>query len=240
MENIHILSTNEQSRLYTTSITPQLIIGKVSNWLRAIQIYITNNEDIKDNDYIITKDGRLVRVSYLLSKDVEGAFKVVLTTDQELIKNGIQPIPDEFLEWFIKNQSCESVEVIIVNRQCDEKSCGNCQCTDEYKIIFTKEEPKQERVCNCELKESEHNVRQETLSLKQLLSYYIDINVGKDFPTSLHSIVTNAYNNGVAKQKSISFNKKEIMNALHKIEIKENRNYSNLFESLMKNLVNEK
>ena len=37
--------------------------------------------------------------------------KIILTTDQDLLKDGVQPIDDEFLEWFVKNPNCESVEV---------------------------------------------------------------------------------------------------------------------------------
>ena len=64
--------------------------------------------------------------------------KIILTTDQELIKNGIQPIPDEFLEWFVKNPSCEEVKV--------ELHVGSLRWSDSkntYKIIIPKEEPKQ-------------------------------------------------------------------------------------------------
>ena len=74
-------------------------------------IYITSNlEDIKENDYIITKDGALVQVSYLLSKDLEEASKVVLTTNQDLINDGVQAIDNDFLNWFVKNPSCDEVE----------------------------------------------------------------------------------------------------------------------------------
>jgi hypothetical protein len=37
--------------------------------------------------------------------------KIILTTDQDLIKDGVQAIDDEFLEWFVKNPSCEEVEI---------------------------------------------------------------------------------------------------------------------------------
>jgi hypothetical protein len=37
--------------------------------------------------------------------------KIILTTDQDLIKDGVQSIDDEFLEWFVKNPSCEEVEI---------------------------------------------------------------------------------------------------------------------------------
>ena len=37
--------------------------------------------------------------------------KIIITTDQDLIKDGVQAIDDEFLEWFVKNPSCESVDI---------------------------------------------------------------------------------------------------------------------------------
>jgi len=37
--------------------------------------------------------------------------EIILTTDQDLIKDGVQAISDEFLEWFVNNPSCEEVEV---------------------------------------------------------------------------------------------------------------------------------
>ena len=40
-----------------------------------------------------------------------GYKEILLSTDTELQKNGIQAIDDEFLEWFVKNPSCEWVEV---------------------------------------------------------------------------------------------------------------------------------
>lgn len=40
-----------------------------------------------------------------------GYKKIILTTDQDLIKDGVQAIDDEFLEWFVANPSCKFVEV---------------------------------------------------------------------------------------------------------------------------------
>jgi hypothetical protein len=61
--------------------------------------------------------------------------KIILTTDQDLIKDGVQAIDVEFLEWFVKNPSCESVKV--------EGHIYKGQDETEYKIIIPKEEPKQ-------------------------------------------------------------------------------------------------
>jgi hypothetical protein len=45
-------------------------------------------------------------------ENYKGCKKIILTTDGDLIKDGIQVIDDdEFLEWFVKNPSCERVEV---------------------------------------------------------------------------------------------------------------------------------
>jgi hypothetical protein len=111
-------------------------------------IYITSEEDLKDNDYIITKkDGRLFQVSYLLSKVLIGSSKVILTTDQDLIKDGVQAIDDEFLEWFVKNPSCEWVEVFKLPKQqlsSNYYSTINWIDNNIYKIIISKEEHKQE------------------------------------------------------------------------------------------------
>jgi len=119
------------------------------------ELYIIgNNEDINENDYIITQDGRLVEVSYLLSKDVESGHKVILTTNKLLIKNGIQAIDDEFLEWFVKNSSCEFVEVneklIIIQDKPLVQHQGNKPIVVphriNYKTIIPQEEPKQEEL----------------------------------------------------------------------------------------------
>jgi hypothetical protein len=58
--------------------------------------------------------------------------KIILTTDQDLIKDGVQAIPDEFLEWFVKNPSCEEVEVE------KDYNYGNLEHFD-YKIIIPKD-----------------------------------------------------------------------------------------------------
>ena len=74
---------------------------------------ISNTENISENCWIIT-EGRLVQVSYLLSNEVAKGNKVILTTNKLLIKDGVQAIDDDFLEWFVKNPSCERVEVYEV------------------------------------------------------------------------------------------------------------------------------
>jgi hypothetical protein len=118
-------------------------------------IYITSDEEIKDERlrWIIDNregmNGFIHQVSVILDSKI--CPEIILTTDQDLIKDGVQPINDEFLDWFVKNPSCESVEV---NDWLDTN--GNIAwggdkryqiCNHLYdKIIIPQEEPKQ----NCE------------------------------------------------------------------------------------------
>ena len=95
-------------------------------------IYITNDEEIKEGDYFWKPDCNMIfRAEYTPHK---GCQKVILTTDQDLIKDGVQAIDDDFLEWFVKNPSCEEVEV-----QCRYNFYAGKDLT-HYKIIIPKEE----------------------------------------------------------------------------------------------------
>ena len=98
---------------------------------------ISNTENVSENCWIIT-DGRLVQVSYLLSDEVAKGFKVILTTNDLLIKDGVQAIDDEFLEWFVKNPSCEEVEIKQVADL--DLYYKNGIGGQKYKIIIPKEE----------------------------------------------------------------------------------------------------
>lgn len=96
MKNIHILPTNKL----------------IEN------IYITSDEEPKHLDYYITKikdsNGERYSVGQRLDtndSDYSNCKKIILTTDQDLIKDGVQAIDDEFLEWFVKNPNYEEVEV---------------------------------------------------------------------------------------------------------------------------------
>ncbi len=64
---------------------------------------------------------------------------IILTTNKSLIKDGVQSIDDEFLEWFIKNPSCEIVD--IGTSLLDGKDGYGYY--GKYKIIIPKEENKQ-------------------------------------------------------------------------------------------------
>ena len=110
MKNIHILPTDKPSRLHliedTLTITSDY---KNSVCDGEVNIYITSDEEIKEGDYMYDIDGDVGKAIGSDMKEFEGNKNIILTTDQDLIKDGVQRIADDFLEWFIKNPSCEEV-----------------------------------------------------------------------------------------------------------------------------------
>jgi hypothetical protein len=112
MKNIHTLPTDKPSRLYEFGGEYHLQIKSQENF-RSQNIYITNDEEIKDGDWLLIIDDFETYVHKHKGDNLPTTYykKIILTTDAELIKDGVQSIDDEFLKWFVKNPSCESVEV---------------------------------------------------------------------------------------------------------------------------------
>jgi hypothetical protein len=116
-------------------------------YYKKYNIYITSDEDLKAGDWLDLSDNSIIKVSkedlkLFKSYDKLQFKKIILTTDQELIKDGVQAIDDEFLEWFVKNPSCEEVEI---EKWTDYKFENDKEVVFfNHKIIIPKEEPKQE------------------------------------------------------------------------------------------------
>ena len=135
MKNIHLIPTDKPSRLVLDDTTQHLMLINKGEALWGNQhIYITNDEEIKEGDWFYVKTpniygGNVVARCLSFGKhcwseniltattDEKGyhashCVKIIITTDQDLIKDGVQAIDDEFLEWFVKNPSCNRVEVL--------------------------------------------------------------------------------------------------------------------------------
>jgi hypothetical protein len=112
MKNLHVLPTDKPSRLWTNNLRRRLELDEFPERHPtniAKHIYITSDEEIKEGDYFWkARFNMIFKAEYTPHK---GCEKVILTTDPDLIRDGVQAIHDEFLEWFVKNPSCESVEV---------------------------------------------------------------------------------------------------------------------------------
>jgi len=154
MKNIHLLPTLKPSRLWINNllqgkleIEKEVLIGSNT----AHHIYITSDEEIKDGEYYLSWQDYFSPpkfVVYVKSSGVNGdGKKIILTTDQDLISDGVQAIDDEFLKWFVKNPSCENVEVgygFIRLTETDNE--GYWVSIPNEQIEMQQEEPKQETI----------------------------------------------------------------------------------------------
>jgi|LakMenE01Jun11ns_1017448.scaffolds.fasta_scaffold9947679_6 hypothetical protein len=166
MKNIHLIPTDKPSRLFKDDFGKYFIsinIDQEQNHFKPQHIYITSDEEIKEGDwvYYLHNSGlheprimEVIKPNYSDYKPYsihfksgfgvqEDCKKIILTTDQDLIKDGIQAIDDEFLEWFVKNPSCESVEVTY-DKDIYPYGVETAKGYGWYKIIIPQEEPKQE------------------------------------------------------------------------------------------------
>jgi hypothetical protein len=124
MKNIHVIPTDKPSRLCFRNyfFINKDDIGAYSD-VKFQNIYITSDEEIKEGDWILLDNSIKELPDYqglhviqildrvlLKSATALQCKKIILTTDFDLIFNGVQPIDDEFLEWFVKNPTCEFVK----------------------------------------------------------------------------------------------------------------------------------
>jgi hypothetical protein len=105
------------------------------------ELFITSDEEIKDarphKGKWHLEEGQILNKFPDYLTDLSECKLVIMTTDPKLIADGVQAIPDEFLEWFVKNPSCERVEV--KKGFADGSAYGYDFLS--YKIIIPKEEP---------------------------------------------------------------------------------------------------
>jgi hypothetical protein len=156
MKNIHILPTDKPTGIFESknglhfSIIEKIRYGE----FKGFHIYITSDEEIKDGDWFVQVNTKKIIKHHpkngLLLQPQSFDKKVILTTDQDLIKDGVQEIDEEYLEWFVKNPSCDYVEIE------DSVWDGISKWIPYYDIIIP-EEPKQIKcycghtiTCDCE------------------------------------------------------------------------------------------
>ena len=151
MKNLHILPTDKPSRLYLNGFQRLVLDDKIEiaddNSFTNQHIYITSDEEIKDvrphkGKWQLEKGEILNKFPNYLT-DLSECKLVIITTDPDLIKDGVQAIDDEFLEWFVNNPSCEEVEVKY-DKDIFPYGVETSNGYGWYKIIIPKEEPKQE------------------------------------------------------------------------------------------------
>ncbi len=175
VKNIHVLPTPKPSRLgyifesedyhiFTNGENPNDIADNLANYRN---IYITSDEEIKEGDWLLIIDDFETYVHKYKGDNLPTTYhkKIILTTDPDLIKDGVQAIPNEFLEWFVKNPSCEYVFISNDFEQVNQDNPilrGSTNVIHKYKIIIPKEEqsyicPKTNQNCDDEMCDSASN-----------------------------------------------------------------------------------
>ena len=143
MKNLYVLPTDNPSRLHlwtdkngTRLETCEL---KYSHSRNKQNLYITNKEEIKDC-FALTDLDKIVKVDRYNEElwHNHNCKKIILTTDLDLINDGVKAIDDTFIEWFLKNQNCEYVKIF------NSKWVLGGEIKEFYKIIIPQEEPKKE------------------------------------------------------------------------------------------------
>jgi hypothetical protein len=153
MKNIHILPTDKPSRLHLIEdVLTFTNKYKTSVCDSEVNIYITSDEEIKEGDWCLDIKRNIIfqskRNEIGTSKKIpiiictyEGCYikkdckKIILTTDQDLIKDGVQEIPEYFLiHYIVGNNPIEYVEIKEHLESLDTMKIN-------YEIIIPKEEP---------------------------------------------------------------------------------------------------
>jgi hypothetical protein len=184
MKNIHILPTDKPSRLHLwtdeNGIRPALCELEYSHTRNTQHIYITSDKEIKANVYALVNEVLCkteIKEGKIVSRQLTGGAtmdickseysEIILTDNEDLIKDGVQAIDEEFLEWFVKNPSCYRIDFVLIN-----------DIEPWYKIIIPQEEPKQHlEFINSNIEEFEGKLKEFKQEQKQ---YLIDIMRGDE------------------------------------------------------------
>ena len=171
MKNVFVLPTDKPSRLFRDSFGKLLYsinIDQEQKHFAPQHLYITSDEEINEGNWFYDLDTKYVKIkqSWENSHLNFNGKKIILTTDQDLIKEGVQAIDDEFLEWFVKNPSCEYVEVSEDYFKPSNMVYGHD--TEPYKIIIPKEEIQPQQIWNEEKMEGVKKLIQEQETLEEV------------------------------------------------------------------------
>jgi hypothetical protein len=185
----------------------------------------TRNEFVTDGLVIITATPKIVDAQGFV--DRRNWRKIAFSTDPDLIAAGL-PLPSEdFLNWFVKNPSCEFVEV--KKDTYEEISESNFfKKVNYYAIIIPKDEAKTYVMKDGYLIPKEEDVEEETIeeyflsSMKNVLQFKNDAQAIRFMEKYYEA----------KKEEEGVYTRKNIINALHSVELKDNKDYSKIYEGM--------
>ena len=219
MKNIHVLPTDKPSNIVISTIDGKLKLNNNTNDSVEYHgenqhIYITSDEEIEEGDWLLIIDDFETYVHKHKGDNLPTTYhkKIILTTDQDLIKDGVQSIDDEFLEWFVKNPSCEEVDIehapdgVFYYKDKDHIPYG---C---YKILIPKEEPKHLG------KITEKGIID---IIGNCANCGVEFHIHKDIPKSTQQIIDEDFDGGLSMGQIIPkeekmYTEQEVLVLLHK------------------------
>jgi hypothetical protein len=170
----------------------------ITSSFKTQNIYITSDEEIKEGDWVFDTFKNACPVIRQLKTEEEvlevqkTERKIILTTDQDLIADGVQSIDDDFLEWFVKNPSCEKVEVGKTNKLIDNYAEKDEDRWEVKYHIYTPKEAKE--IENQQQGYSEEDMKE---------AFRVGFNVGCNAVESLtNEIAEEWFKNGLKKFKN--------------------------------------
>jgi hypothetical protein len=171
MKNIFLVQTDKPSRLVKIKDTFFLTSTDDIPGGTFYNIYITSDEFEPEKWYFNTKYNHVSKSVRVPNIDMleAGCKKIILTTDPDLIKDGVQAIDDEFLKWWIKNPSCEYVVVYFNYKKFRWSGLNKSQC---YEIIIPQEELEEMLMSNCVIFTAQEKLKQEPNFYEKLKEYF--------------------------------------------------------------------
>jgi len=201
-------------------------------------IYITVNGSfargayVTDGIEVIKATPKLVDAQGLV--DRRNWKKIVLTSDPDLIADGIKHTGEEFLDWFVKNPNCDQVEAKHTTKEYVDDQDAYGYDVSYYKIIIpetpakgfipdTNWEPAEE-ISLDDIEEQESVEGCFLANIKYVLQFNNDAQAMR-FMEKYYE----------AKKEQEGFHTdKDVINALHSVELKDNKNYSRIYEEMKK------
>lgn len=140
MKNLYLINTNDPSNLtircntnnlmfsYNKFVSQQSGGGELN---KNQHVYVTGDEEVEEGDWyirIIGYNPLKADKNYVLYR---GDEKIIMTTDQNLIQDGIQSVDDEFLLHLCNNPNCEKVKIhsVYLCTNCGQQYCDNSKCS---------------------------------------------------------------------------------------------------------------
>lgn len=260
MKNLYLIPTDKPSKLFFNHIkrfekyqfSKEPFINGFTN-TSNYHVYITNDSDIKKGDWVwhlgrwhLLKVGQFTEINEskgfldtefcingieVLVKDCKN---IILTTDQDLIQDGVQSIDDDFLQWFINNPSCVVVEVDSFCKygdNCPSEGAYNKQhlCDVGYKIIIP-EDPNPFELPNV-LPDDVFNKSLEELAEKEYPKLIVENPSCNGYNELKHIDINeecrNAFMEGAKWQQKQMYREEEVENIIYKLFEDYASNYTN-------------